>query len=169
MSTYNTQHTQRINELDGVEPASFSRRLIAFILDVVIMAALFVVFASAIAPLLVKYGLVDSDEKIVFALNLNWYSIAWTILYFSLATYAGNGKTPGKWILGIRVVSLVHSRMSLWHSIERALWYGASLLEFGFGFFQYFTHPTNARFMIVLQKRSSPVIFKKSTESHDIC
>jgi hypothetical protein len=31
--------------------------------------------------------------------------------------------------------------MSLWHSFERALGYGASALEFGFGFVQYFIHP----------------------------
>lgn len=41
----------------------------------------------------------------------------------------------------IRIVSLVHERMSLWHSIERALGYGASALELGFGFLQYFIHP----------------------------
>jgi len=43
-------------------------------------------------------------------------------------------------LLGIRVVSLVHERLSLRHSLERALGYGASMLEFGFGFVQYFTH-----------------------------
>jgi uncharacterized RDD family membrane protein YckC len=35
----------------------------------------------------------------------------------------------------------VHRRMTLWHSFERALGYGASALELGFGFFQYFIHP----------------------------
>jgi uncharacterized RDD family membrane protein YckC len=55
--------------------------------------------------------------------------------------YIGNGKTLGKRLLHIRVVSLVHHRMSLWHSFERALGYGASTLELGFGFLQYFIHP----------------------------
>jgi len=41
----------------------------------------------------------------------------------------------------IRVVSIVHHKMSPWHSSERALGYGASALEFGFGFLQYFVHP----------------------------
>ena len=63
------------------------------------------------------------------------------ILYFGLFTYWGNGRTPGKRLLGIRVVSLVHERMNLWHSIERALGYGAATLEFGFGFLQFFLHP----------------------------
>ena len=41
----------------------------------------------------------------------------------------------------IRVISLVHERLTLWHSIERSLGYGASILEGGFGFMLYFIHP----------------------------
>ena len=69
----------------------------------------------------------------------NWYSVIWWVLYFGLATYFGNGRTPGKRLMGIRVVSLVHERLGLWHSIERTLGYAASALEFGFA--QYFIHP----------------------------
>jgi uncharacterized RDD family membrane protein YckC len=65
------------------------------------------------------------------------------VLYFELMTYLTNGRTLGKWLLNIRVVSLAHGRLSLWHSIERALGYGASALEFGFGFAQYFVHPNH--------------------------
>jgi hypothetical protein len=36
-------------------------------------------------------------------------------------------------------VSIVHHQMGSWHSIERALGYGASAFEFGFA--QYFIHP----------------------------
>jgi len=63
------------------------------------------------------------------------------VLFFGLSVYLGNGRTLGKRVMGIRVVSLVHHKMSLWHSFERALGYGASALEFGFGFVQYFIHP----------------------------
>ena len=62
-------------------------------------------------------------------------------LFLGLSNYLGNGRTLGKRLVGIRVVSLVHRRLSLWHSFERALGYGASTLELGFGFFQYFIHP----------------------------
>ena len=63
------------------------------------------------------------------------------VVYFGLFTFFGNGRTPGKRLFGVRVASLVHERMSLWHSIERALGYGAAALEFGFGFLQFFIHP----------------------------
>lgn len=71
----------------------------------------------------------------------HWYSILFLAVYFALSTYVSNGRTIGKWIFGIRVVSLVHHRISLWHAFERALGYGASFLEFGFGFIQFFIHP----------------------------
>jgi uncharacterized RDD family membrane protein YckC len=62
--------------------------------------------------------------------------------------------------LGIRVVSLVHGRLGLWHSIERALGYSASTLELGFGFIRYFVHPNRrtvhdriAETIVVLDKQ----------------
>lgn len=56
-------------------------------------------------------------------------------------TYFGNGKTLGKKLLKIRVVSLTHSKITLFQAIERALGYGASFLELGFGFMQFFINP----------------------------
>jgi uncharacterized RDD family membrane protein YckC len=63
------------------------------------------------------------------------------VLYFALSTYFGKGQTFDKWICRIRVVALVHDRLGFWHAPERALAYGASAWEGGFGFFQYFLRP----------------------------
>jgi uncharacterized RDD family membrane protein YckC len=131
-----------MQEVHGSPLASFWRRAAAFLMDIVVMSLLFVAIGSLLEPFLSRYGwMMRSSEGLVFALNANWYSIAWVVVYFGLATYFGRGKTPGKTLLGIRVVSLTHERLSLWHSLERALGYGASMLEFGFGFIQYFIHP----------------------------
>ena len=62
-------------------------------------------------------------------------------LYFGLFLWRWNGRTPGKRLMKIRVVSLVHPHMTFWHSVERALGYGAAALEAGFGFFQFWLHP----------------------------
>lgn len=164
MATYKAHETQRMIDLDGAELSSFIRRAAAFILDLAAAAVLFIPVASLIEMFLLKAGLMNENTEIIFALNLNWYSIAWTVLYYGLATYIGNGKTPGKWVLGIRVISLVHKRISLWHSVERALGYGASILEFGFGFFQYFIHPNKrtvhdriAETIVVREKKDKPL------------
>jgi uncharacterized RDD family membrane protein YckC len=91
---------------------------------------------------LTRLGWLSSGEKIDLKFDLHhWYSLIFIVLYCGLSTYWGNGRTLGKRLMRIRVVSLVHERMTLWHSFERALGYGASALEFGFGYLQYFTHP----------------------------
>jgi uncharacterized RDD family membrane protein YckC len=133
-----------MHELDGARLASFGRRAVAFILDLVIGWLLFLAFFVVV--LLIRRLFVDPltgprDNPVALNFFGNWYSVLWWVLYFGLATYVWNGRTPGKRLLNIRVVSLLHERLGLWHSIERALGYGASALELGFGFFQYFVHP----------------------------
>ena len=70
-----------------------------------------------------------------------WYAVVYLALFFGLMLYFGKGRTLGKRLMGIRVVSLVHHHISLFHSVERALGYVVSTGELCFGFFQYFIHP----------------------------
>jgi uncharacterized RDD family membrane protein YckC len=142
MQTYNAHETERMNQVHGAPLASFKARAIAFVIDFFIAFVLFVAVFILGARLTSSLGLLKIETSVNLEFDLHhWYSILFVVLYFGLSTYLGNGKTPGKWLVGIRVVSLAHERMSLWHSFERALGYGASALEFGFGFIQYFIHP----------------------------
>jgi uncharacterized RDD family membrane protein YckC len=140
LRTFNAHETERMQALQGVTLASFKSRGGAFIIDFLLAFGAFLIILIPGAKLAAKMGFAVPDVNLQFDFE-HWYSILFLVAFFSVATYWGNGKTPGKWIFGIRVVSLTHERMSLWPSIERALGYGASFLEFGFGFFQYFTHP----------------------------
>jgi len=131
-------------ELNGLELASFASRALAILIDFAIAAVLFLGGLMLSVKLANRYTSLGQDNRhINLELNFfeNWYSIVYLVLFFGLSVYLGNGRTLGKRVMGIRVVSLVHHKMSLWHSIERALGYGASALEFGFGFVQYFIHP----------------------------
>ena len=127
--------------LAGAPLASFGKRLAAFVLDFFLTALVFTLGAIfVVAPIANRMGLLHHNLALKFDFH-HWYSLVFLVLYFGLATYWGNGKTPGKWLCKIRVVSLVEERITLWTAIERALGYGASALELGFGFLQYFLHP----------------------------
>jgi uncharacterized RDD family membrane protein YckC len=149
MQNFSARETEWLLELDGIELSGFRRRAFAFFIDVVF--AYGIILALAIVKALVSLLLAK-----ILGHPLRGYSNAFnlkpdhegllpgtffTVLYFGLLTWRGKGRSPGKRMMGIRVVSLVHRHLSLWHSIERALGYFAAFLEGGFGFFQYFIHP----------------------------
>ncbi len=140
---YNPHHLDRLIELKGKPLASFTRRAIAFIIDLI---------ASTILLLIgmIIYGLasklITPIHKGLYRVNLTFgqevsdiiLELVVPIAYAGLLVYITQGKTIGKWIMGIRVVSLTHHRISFIHSAERAMAYVTSILEFGFGFAQYF-------------------------------
>jgi uncharacterized RDD family membrane protein YckC len=137
---YNAHETERMQSLHGLPLASFKARAAAFTFDFFLAFGAFLIVLYLGARFLTALGIAYPDVNLKFDFA-HWYSILLLAVYFTLSTYWGSGKTLGKWIFGIRVVSLAHEHISLWHSFERALGYGASFLEFGFGFIQYFIHP----------------------------
>jgi len=138
---YHPPHTRRMLELEGVELASFARRAGAIGIDFVAIVCLFLAIAIPVAK---AWGAAHNiNVTLEFRPFENWYSTVAPVIYFGLIVWLTNGRTLGKWLTGIRVVSLVHERMTFWHSLERALGYGASLLEAGSGFFQYLVHPSH--------------------------
>ena len=139
--TFEIQNPALQSQLQGVALASFKSRALAFLIDGLIIVIIRMLLGASTDP-------DDSHGKAIqvysFAFNFSTFFSAFVaIAYFAIATYFGKGSTVGKRLMKIRVVSLTHHHMSLWHCIERALGYTASWLEAGFGFFQYFTHPNN--------------------------
>ncbi len=138
--TFDAHETARLLQLNGKPLAPFKNRAAAFILDFALAFVLFtalLILSGRLAKIL-NVPIADVTLKFDFE---HWYSILFLVIYFALSTYWTNGRTIGKWLFRIKVVSLLRERMSFWQSIERALGYGASFLEFGFGFLQYFIHP----------------------------
>lgn len=134
---FRTQNVEWQARLQGLPLASFGARALAFLVDSLIVFALLGA-ATRWSPIAGRWP--GQAFELSFDAR-DVVSFAGFIAYFGLATFIGKGATPGKRLTGIRVVSLVHDRMSLWHCVERALGYAASSLEAGFGFLQYFTHP----------------------------
>ena len=137
-SHYAHQNPWRQTQLEGVKLASFRRRLCAFAVDGLLAGALILLLSR----LLAGKAFLAGDEQLSLSFDFGGLQgVIGVVAYFGLATYLGKGATPGKRLFRIRVVSLFHEHISLWHSIEHALGYSASALEAGFGFLQYFTHP----------------------------
>jgi len=128
----------RAESLAGVPLASFGARALAFLLDLVLVLLVFSPTVALVQWLRAGRHLEHIDVRFDFH---EIYSLVFVVLYFGLSLYLGNGRTIGKRVAGIRVLSLLHPHITLWQSVERALGYGASFLESGFGFLQYFIHP----------------------------
>jgi uncharacterized RDD family membrane protein YckC len=176
MRNFSARETEWLEELDGIELASFWSRAFAFLIDCLIVAIVLSALATAVAASLSYYmqrhgksmediahmfpatTLVDQPEVTagghltVKTLHVDENSrsggvvkdvtdVVVPILYFGILLWKGKGRTPGKRVMRIRVVSMVHRHLSFWHSVERALGYGAAALEGGFGFVQFFIHP----------------------------
>lgn len=67
--------------------------------------------------------------------------LGWAALYFTVFPAWWNGQTPGKKALGIRVVQLDGTPISLWEAFERCGGYGAGLATGLLGFMQVWWDP----------------------------
>ena len=175
MRNFSARETEWLEELDGIELASFWRRAIAFLIDWLIVAIVLSALLTAVTAVLSSYmqrhgksldvahifpamtlvghpevsagghlnvqTLQVDEHSRVGAVVKDVIDVLVPILYFGILQWKGKGRTPGKRLMRIRIVSIVHRHLSFWHSVERALGYGAAALEGGFGFIQFFIHP----------------------------
>lgn len=68
-------------------------------------------------------------------------SFGWAAVYFSVLTAWWNGQTLGKWLFGMRVVSIDGKALDLWSSFGRYGGYSAGLATGLLGFMQIFWDP----------------------------
>gem|GEM_PF-1552058 len=137
---------------DGVVLASMWIRLSAFLVDMALVMVVYfllgnflkwcgVVFSGMYISEFNHVELKGIEAESNLGRLLSFLLSMVPILYFTLITYFSNGKTLGKMIFRIRIVSLYHSKINFWHCLERSLGYVASFLEAGLGFFQAFWNP----------------------------
>jgi len=136
---YDPHGTTRMEQLAGRPLASFMSRGLAFGSDLIVILLFFVPTMYVLHWW--RKGSGDLEHVDIHFDFHNVASLIFVELYFALSLYLSNGLTLGKRLLGIRVLSLERERITLWQATERSLGYGASMLEGGFGFLQYFIHP----------------------------
>lgn len=130
---FHVHETARADALSGVLLATFRQRVTGFLVDLLLAILLW-----APAEIAWRHFLLHQQH-----IDLKWDfheagNILAALVYWGVANYFGNGQTPGKWVARTRAVSLTSERLGPWQSIERALGYGAAVLEGGVGFLQFF-------------------------------
>jgi uncharacterized RDD family membrane protein YckC len=132
--------------------ATISSRLIAMLIDFVVITLIFYAIGSLSEWLGLEIDKVTMNNLFHFEIEAKNYSeneielikILFGFIptiYFTLTTFITNGQSIGKKILKIKIISIYHHRLNLWHCIERSLGYIASTLELGLGFIQAFWNP----------------------------
>jgi len=133
---FHAHETARFDALSGLQLASFKQRFWAIAIDFVVIAVVKRIFGVHGKHHEVEGTLNFWSLCVEFAHKIE--ELIEATLYFAIALKIGNGQTIGKKMMKIRVLSLTHHEVGWWQSTERALGYGASFLEGGFGFLQYF-------------------------------
>ena len=90
--------------------AGFFTRLVAFIIDMLVISSV-----ERILQSIIGFG-IEETATISAASIVHWVLI---LLYFTLFTYLSNGQTLGKMVMNIRVVSLDGNKLSLSQVVSR--------------------------------------------------
>jgi uncharacterized RDD family membrane protein YckC len=128
-----------------VRPAGFVSRFIAFIIDLVIISITTTVVVFGINEIISFFGIqiifnrwisnsanaetINAVIRILVVLAYYVYSILYFAVFWSLVDY-----TPGKYLLGLRVVRVDGRDLGFWRSVLRAVCYYLSALLFFMGF-----------------------------------
>ena len=139
MSTSNAQSLQG-------HYAGFVSRLVAVAIDLAIIAAITVVVTWASISILdyVSIDLRDCPpldsgvgKGAIVCFVIRWAGIIIGAMFpvaYGLFFWTATGQTPGKAVMGVRIVRLDGRPMTLWTSIVRLVGYSISLTTMGLGF-----------------------------------
>ena len=113
-------------------------------------------------------GFVEWAEKVAEEIGLG---VGWALFYFSLFTAWWRGQTPGKRLMGIKVIKLDGSVLNLWESFGRYGGYSAGLATGFSGFLQVYWDPNRQAIQdkisetLVINLRKPKVEFEVHNES----
>jgi uncharacterized RDD family membrane protein YckC len=126
--------------------AGYVTRLFAFAVDSGILGGVTVIVTWASISLLQYLGIdvrdcpptpVAFDLLIWFCHAALWVGLVMGAVFPSLYTlffWSATGQSPGKAVMGVRIVRLDGQPMNLWTAVLRLIGYGISLSTFGLGF-----------------------------------
>jgi uncharacterized RDD family membrane protein YckC len=130
---FHAHRPSQASALNGLPLAASWQRLLGYSIDLFFAVLLWFPFEVG------WHRFILHEDNIALKFDFHEVgNIIIVVLYWGLFNYFGNGQTPGKWVSRTRIKSLTSERMGPWQSLERALGYGAAILEGGLGFAQIF-------------------------------
>ena len=113
------------------EPAQLFSRAVAWIIDFFVYSNAVLLLSFLVLILNEAFGVVDYFKGVLeYILLLAVFLIYW--FYFTFFELYFKGKTPGKYITGIRVIDLSGLRLSFWQSMLRNIIRLVDMLPFGY-------------------------------------
>lgn len=128
-----------------VRPAGFISRFLAFMIDLMISTLLIVVILVSLREIASFFGLSGlinawfGDRYLIQVIQSAYSAVYFvlsnlsTIFYFVLLSWL-IGTTPGKYLMGLRIIRLDGRRMGFGRALGRTLGYYLSILLLGLGF-----------------------------------
>jgi uncharacterized RDD family membrane protein YckC len=130
---FQSHHSARVQALEGLPLATFPQRALGYFVDILLALVFWVPLEFSWR----RYLLHETHIDLKWDFH-EYGNIIVMLLYWAAFHYLANGRTPGKMLARTRILSLTGERLGFWQSIERALGYGAAILEGGLGFVQFF-------------------------------
>jgi uncharacterized RDD family membrane protein YckC len=169
---YNSRH--EFHRDNAYILATIKRRFVAFLIDWIVLVLIYcciIILFGLFSMNITKINVIGIFDVEVEMNNTHSYLITFLkflfgllpVLYFAMSFYFFKGQTIGKYFLRIKVLSLYHEHLGLWHCIERSLGYFASALEFGFGYIQAFWNPNR---MTLHDKIGETIVIELPVKKH---
>ena len=123
--------------------AGFISRFLAFLIDIILVIITVTVAGSVTTLIIDFFGLANFFQQLETGTGLQgsflraftafWGVTSISFLYFVLSWTVTSGKTVGKGLLGLRIVPMDGSRITLLKSIWRYIMFWVSVFAFGLG------------------------------------
>jgi len=117
--------------------AGFVTRFVAFVIDIVIVMTITTVTAVVFALIISFFGLTPNENATSLRILLLWLAVVInTVLYFGYFVFfwMTSGQTPGKGLMGVRVIGVNGRPLSFVQAVVRLIGYWVSALVFFLGF-----------------------------------
>ncbi|HSG18425.1 MAG TPA: RDD family protein [Anaerolineae bacterium] len=114
--------------------AGFVSRMLAFGIDIVVIVVMLIALGWLVDTVTTLFPPVLIDLESIYQIAIAGVVVVVTSAIYYLFFWTLTGQTPGKMLLGIRVVSLDGSGLTLWQALRRFIGYFLSALAIYVGY-----------------------------------